>query len=427
MPRDIDPGCGELEGVTLYDIDDLQAVVARNLGTRASEMPRAQELVEEEIHRFARWLGQLDALPVVSALREHANAIVEQVLAENGGRWESASPRDRARVEAIARAIVSRLLHEPTIRLRALGGERGHASLELSASCSGSGAGLPGEPRPAELAEVHDLSDRRPEVLGACAQLMRLGTRRSALALAQAELVATLLGGCEIVPILTAGDRGEGAPRQVALGARARGRAAGGEIDLAVHSAKDVPGELAGGLELLGGAARARPPRMSSAARRGLDALGAGARIGRSSIRRAAQLRAAREDLEVDAAVAATSTRASQSSQRQRSTRSCWPVPASSVSDGTSGRRSTSSCPQSDGDARDRGAGRRRAGRAGDRTASRRRFRASARRRAGARRRARGRLPHADRRSRAGARGQGRSSCARSSGGSTGRSGYVTR
>jgi len=116
--------------VNLYDIDDLQAVVARNLDTRASEVPRAQEIVEEEILRFARWLGQLDVLPTVSALREHGAALVEQVLAENDGRWESASPRDLARVEAIARAVCSRLLHEPTIRLRSHG-ERGHATIEL--------------------------------------------------------------------------------------------------------------------------------------------------------------------------------------------------------------------------------------------------------------------------------------------------------
>ncbi len=53
------------------------------------------------------------------------------MLAENAGRWESASPRDLARIEAIARAVMSRLLHEPTIRLRSLSEERGHASLEL--------------------------------------------------------------------------------------------------------------------------------------------------------------------------------------------------------------------------------------------------------------------------------------------------------
>src|SRR6202011_984428 len=106
VPRDIDPACGELHGVSLYDIDDLQAVVARNLNTRAEELPRALEIVEEEIHRFARWLAQADALPTVSALREHGNALVEQVLAENSGRWEAASDRDLARVEAIARAVM---------------------------------------------------------------------------------------------------------------------------------------------------------------------------------------------------------------------------------------------------------------------------------------------------------------------------------
>ena len=130
VPRDIDPHCAEIEGVSLYDIDDLQAVIARNLDNRAGEVPRAQEIVEEEIQRFARWLGQLDVLPTVSALREHGAALVDQVLAENDGRWESASPRDLARVEAIARAVASRLLHEPTIRLRSHG-ERGHANIEL--------------------------------------------------------------------------------------------------------------------------------------------------------------------------------------------------------------------------------------------------------------------------------------------------------
>jgi glutamyl-tRNA reductase len=131
VPRDIDPRCADIEGVTLYDIDDLQAVVRRNLHSRAGVIPHAEQIVEEEIRRFARWLGTREALPTVSALREHADAIVEQVLDENRGRFEAASERDIARVEAIARAIVSRLLHEPTIRLRSFSEERGHASLQL--------------------------------------------------------------------------------------------------------------------------------------------------------------------------------------------------------------------------------------------------------------------------------------------------------
>jgi glutamyl-tRNA reductase len=131
VPRDVDSRCGDLDGVTLYDIDDLQAVVQRNLGTRAAIVPQAEEIVEDEIRRFARWLGQAETLPTVAALRERGNEIVERILAENSGRWESGSERDLMRVEAVARAVVGRLLHEPTIRLRSLSQERGHASLQL--------------------------------------------------------------------------------------------------------------------------------------------------------------------------------------------------------------------------------------------------------------------------------------------------------
>jgi glutamyl-tRNA reductase len=162
VPRDIEPGCAEVEGVTLYDIDDLQAVVSRNLSSRASEAPRALEIVEEEIRRFASWMGQLDTLPTVSALREHGNAIVESVLAENSERWETASPRDVVRVEAIARAVMSRLLHEPTIRLRSGSGEHGHSSLEFVRELFGLQDSPAGQEQvPEELAEVHDLRRRR--------------------------------------------------------------------------------------------------------------------------------------------------------------------------------------------------------------------------------------------------------------------------
>jgi glutamyl-tRNA reductase len=158
VPRDVEADCAELNGVSLYDIDDLQAVLARNISTRESETPRAQEIVEEEIHRFARWLGQVETLPTVSALREHGNAIVEQVLAENAGRWESPTPRDLARIEAVARAVMSRLLHEPTIRLRSLSEARGHANLELVRELFGLREDAPAEQESTELAEVHDLS-----------------------------------------------------------------------------------------------------------------------------------------------------------------------------------------------------------------------------------------------------------------------------
>ena len=131
VPRDIEPACGDLDGVTLRDIDDLQAVVARNLSSRAAEVPRAEAVIAEEIERFAAWLGQLDVRPTIAALRERGDQIVEQVLADNAERWESASHADLARIEALAHSVAGRLLHEPTLRLKSLEAGRGHGSIEL--------------------------------------------------------------------------------------------------------------------------------------------------------------------------------------------------------------------------------------------------------------------------------------------------------
>jgi glutamyl-tRNA reductase len=131
VPRDIDPRCADLDGVTLRDIDDLESVAARNLTSRAADLPAAEAIVEQEIVRFARWLGQLDVRPTIAALRRRGDEIVERVLEENAGRWETASKRDLARIEALARAVMTRLLHEPTIRLQSLERERSHGQVEL--------------------------------------------------------------------------------------------------------------------------------------------------------------------------------------------------------------------------------------------------------------------------------------------------------
>jgi glutamyl-tRNA reductase len=131
VPRDVDAACGDLPGVTLYDIDDLRSVVDRTLQVRSAEARGAEDIVEDEIQRFAGFLGGLEVLPTVAALRAHADAIVDQVLAENAGKWEAASPRDLHRVEAVARAAMARLLHEPTIRLRAMGAGSSHGRLAL--------------------------------------------------------------------------------------------------------------------------------------------------------------------------------------------------------------------------------------------------------------------------------------------------------
>jgi len=143
---------------------------------------------------------------------------------------------------------------------------------------------------------------------------MRIGTRASALALAQARTVAELLGeDAQLVAVTTSGDRDrdrEGADgpsaAQDTQGAQDKERwvkelelaLLEGEIDLALHSAKDVPSVLPEGLELAGAPRRADPFDALVGAG-SLAQLGDAARVGTSSLRRAAQLRAVREDLDV--------------------------------------------------------------------------------------------------------------------------------
>jgi glutamyl-tRNA reductase len=80
-------------------------------------------VLRAEVSRFERWLTTQEVAPTIAALRARGDEVVERVLAENEPRWEALSESDRDRLRAMARAIASRLLHEPTLRLRRSGGE----------------------------------------------------------------------------------------------------------------------------------------------------------------------------------------------------------------------------------------------------------------------------------------------------------------
>ena len=163
VPRDIEPSVRDCPGIALYDMDDLQTEVARNLSGRQSEADEALVLVREEVGRFETWLDSLDVVPTISALRRRGDEIVEQVLRENESRWESLSEADRERLATMASAVVSRLLHEPTRRLRGAAGEGTsyryvHALHELF----GLEAALaPHEEAPAEVARLDARRQRR--------------------------------------------------------------------------------------------------------------------------------------------------------------------------------------------------------------------------------------------------------------------------
>jgi hydroxymethylbilane synthase len=130
---------------------------------------------------------------------------------------------------------------------------------------------------------------------------MRVGTRASALALAQAKLVADRIEGAELVPVTTSAETADALPGEADKSRFVAGLEAAlarGEIDVAVHSAKDVPAQLAEGLALVATPRRASAQDVLCGAP-SLDGLRAGARVGTSSVRRAAQLLAAREDIAI--------------------------------------------------------------------------------------------------------------------------------
>jgi len=122
VPRDIEPACREVAAVSVYDIDDIQKIVERNAGVREAEATRAERIIEDELDRFQRWLASLEVVPTIAAMRERGDEVVRRVLAENENRWENLTDADRARMELMAKAIASRILHEPTRRIRRAAG-----------------------------------------------------------------------------------------------------------------------------------------------------------------------------------------------------------------------------------------------------------------------------------------------------------------
>jgi glutamyl-tRNA reductase len=120
VPRNVDPACAELEDVFGYDVDDMQKVVSANHQARQGEALSAEAIVEAEVIAFTRERETRAALPVLVTLRQRAEAIArdeaERTLQKAG---EALDDRARASIEAMAQAIVNKLLHLPTVKLKA--------------------------------------------------------------------------------------------------------------------------------------------------------------------------------------------------------------------------------------------------------------------------------------------------------------------
>jgi glutamyl-tRNA reductase len=122
VPRDIEPGVNTLDGVYAYDVDDIQKVVAENAAQRASEAAKAEELLAEEIVRYVQGRTERQQAPVIKQLRARAEQIVKGELERTLPKLGALDDRQRKSIEAMAMAIVNKMLHQPTARLRARGG-----------------------------------------------------------------------------------------------------------------------------------------------------------------------------------------------------------------------------------------------------------------------------------------------------------------
>ena len=133
IPRDVDPGVGELPNVFLYTIDDLQHIVTANVERRKAELPKAESIIEDEVDKFWRWYSGLRAVPLIKRLRERAEDMRRAELERTLGRLDHLSKADVERVDRLTRDLLQKLLHQPTARMRAAAEDGGqHDILEAA-------------------------------------------------------------------------------------------------------------------------------------------------------------------------------------------------------------------------------------------------------------------------------------------------------
>ena len=126
VPRDVDPAAADLDGVTLLDMDDIGAFVDQQMVTRTRVIGNVETIVDEEVARYQAVTSAREVAPLVSQLRSRGSEIADAELSRFAAKFADLEDAEREAVEALARGIVNKLLHEPTVRLKdAAGRARG--------------------------------------------------------------------------------------------------------------------------------------------------------------------------------------------------------------------------------------------------------------------------------------------------------------
>jgi glutamyl-tRNA reductase len=121
VPRDVEPAVNEIDGVYLYNIDDLQAVVQENLGDRRQASLRAESIVADEALKFIEWTRSLSAAPTIVALKDKLETIRQAELARLNGKLSEMTPEHRQIIETITRGMINKIAHDPISFLKRTG------------------------------------------------------------------------------------------------------------------------------------------------------------------------------------------------------------------------------------------------------------------------------------------------------------------
>ena len=118
VPRDVDPEMNRVDGVFLYDIDDLQSVAVSNLADRSREASSAERIIAEEVARFARRASALDVVPTLVSLQQSVESMRRAELRRAQARLEELTPEQQAAVDALTRGLANKFLHLPLQAMR---------------------------------------------------------------------------------------------------------------------------------------------------------------------------------------------------------------------------------------------------------------------------------------------------------------------
>jgi glutamyl-tRNA reductase len=118
VPRDVDPGLNKLDGIFVYDIDDLQQAVTAHVADRKKEAERAEAIVASEVQRFQARLQTLDVVPTIVSLQDHLETIRQAEIDRVRGRLGTLSPDQEMAVDALTKGIINKIMHTPISTLK---------------------------------------------------------------------------------------------------------------------------------------------------------------------------------------------------------------------------------------------------------------------------------------------------------------------